>query len=243
MAAILFFVLCGVGASAILAAASASAGKMLQVPKADQKRFAVESAAAFLRDELKSKKTAIKIRDVKVTDSREENPEYFPVEYTYADGTALKPERILDACIMQMYRSLEEEDKNTEKEETSRQQFTFSVQTSKTRGTNTQTVELEQLQTSIDLTMNPDYGITALISDMQTDENHPEDLCQRKMTVSAKTHEDETVDTEDHEETDENGNVTEEWSIVTTTRITTIYWERGVIEKVHPDTEAEEVGL
>ena len=43
VAAILFFVLCGVGASVILAAASASAGKMQRVPETDQKRFAVES--------------------------------------------------------------------------------------------------------------------------------------------------------------------------------------------------------
>lgn len=50
VAALLFFVLCGVAASMILAAASASAGKMQQVPVTDQKRFAVESGAAFLRE-------------------------------------------------------------------------------------------------------------------------------------------------------------------------------------------------
>ena len=66
VAAILFFVLCGVGASVILASASASAGKMQQVPAADQKRFAVESAAAFLRDELTRKENIVKIKEVMV---------------------------------------------------------------------------------------------------------------------------------------------------------------------------------
>ena len=40
---------------------------------------------------------------------------------------------------------------------------------------------------------------------------------------------------EEHEETNENGDVTSEWTITTTTRITQIYWERGMIEKTHPD--------
>lgn len=52
MAALLFFVFCGVGASIILASASASAGKIRHLPGEDQKRYAVDSAAAFLRDEL-----------------------------------------------------------------------------------------------------------------------------------------------------------------------------------------------
>ena len=64
VAAILFFVLCGVGASVILAAASASAGKMQRVPETDQKRFAVESAAAFLRDEMRDSQNKITITDV-----------------------------------------------------------------------------------------------------------------------------------------------------------------------------------
>ena len=47
-----FFVFCGVGASIILASASASAGKIRNLPREDQKRYAVDSAAVFLRDEL-----------------------------------------------------------------------------------------------------------------------------------------------------------------------------------------------
>ena len=37
--------------------------------------------------------------------------------------------------------------------------------------------------------------------------------------------------------TDENGDVTKEWTITTTTRRTTIYWERGNILRTHPETE------
>ena len=78
VAAILFFVLCGVGASVILAAASASAGKMQRVPETDQKRFAVESAATFLRDEMRDSQNKITITDVKVEDSRENKPTAYP---------------------------------------------------------------------------------------------------------------------------------------------------------------------
>ena len=47
---------------------------------------------------------------------------------------------------------------------------------------------------------------------------------------------DEMEEEEEHEETNENGDVISEWTITTTTRITQIYWERGMIEKTHPDT-------
>ena len=94
VAALLFFVLCGVAASMILAAASASAGKMQQVPVTDQKRFAVESGAAFLRDELSDSKTAVKITDVRVVDSREEEPDYSE-EYVYTGGETLDDDSIL----------------------------------------------------------------------------------------------------------------------------------------------------
>ena len=108
VAALLFFVLCGVAASMILAAASASAGKMQQVPVTDQKRFAVESGAAFLRDELSDSKTAVKITDVRVVDSREEEPDYSE-EYVYTGGETLDDDSILGSCIKQVYTSLAEE--------------------------------------------------------------------------------------------------------------------------------------
>ena len=109
VAALLFFVLCGVAASMILAAASASAVKIQQVPVTDQKRFAVESGAAFLRDELSDSKTAVKITDVRVVDSREEEPDYSE-EYVYTGGETLDDDSILGSCIKQVYTSLAEED-------------------------------------------------------------------------------------------------------------------------------------
>ncbi|MFR5732779.1 MAG: hypothetical protein ACLUD2_13320 [Clostridium sp.] len=100
MAAILFFVLCGVGASVILAAASASAGKMQRVPETDQKRFAVESAAAFLRDEMRDSKNKITITDVKVEDSRENKPTAYPtLTYLQSDKAALDPCPEYDRCL------------------------------------------------------------------------------------------------------------------------------------------------
>ena len=105
VAAILFFVLCGVGASVILAAASASAGKMQRVPETDQKRFAVESAAAFLRDEMRDSKNKITITDVKVEDSRENKPTAYPtLTYLYSDKTALDPARNMIDAVLSEYR-------------------------------------------------------------------------------------------------------------------------------------------
>lgn len=72
MAALLFFVFCGVGASIILASASASAGKIRHLPREDQKRYAVDSAAAFLRDELQKTENIVKIKEVIVHDSRDD---------------------------------------------------------------------------------------------------------------------------------------------------------------------------
>ena len=239
IAAILFFVLCGVGASVILAASSASAGKMQQVPAADQKRFAVESAAAFMRDELKDTKNTIRITDVKVVDSRKSQPQYDPpVEYVYSSGTSLNDGNVLDFCVKQMYRSMEDEDRNApQKTETDHQTFLMSVQTEIPKGTGTKTVDLDQLQAQVDFVMDSNYNITAVIADCQTPEDHPEDRCERKLTVLAKIQVDASEDVEEYEETDENGDVTKEWTITTTTRRTTIYWERGNILRTHPETE------
>ena len=240
--------LCGVAASMILAAASASAGKMQQVPVTDQKRFAVESGAAFLRDELSDSKTAVKITDVRVVDSREEEPDYSE-EYVYTGGETLDDDSILGSCIKQVYTSLAEEDgqngsfseqegnaQNGSSPETAEQDFTFSVQLTQTDGTQTSIKDLDQLQTAAHLTMDPQYNITVDISDTQTGDDHPENRCERKLTVAAKVHVDEMEEEEEHEETNENGDVISEWTITTTTRITQIYWERGMIEKTHPDT-------
>ena len=235
VAAILFFVLCGVGASVILAAASASAGKMKKVPEADQKRFAVESAAGFLRDELKDSRNTIKITEKKEKDSRDETPDYQTPVYTYSNGTALDDTKnILDSCVEQIYYSFpEEDDPDTEPCESAQQEFLLSVQ----KQSGTDTLHYDQLETKVDFVMDSDYKITAVISDNQTDDAHPEDRCERILTVPSKVQVDEDVDVKDYEETDENGDVTAEWTVTTTTRTTTIYWERGTIGRTHPEKD------
>ena len=72
LAALLYFVFRGVGASITLATASASAGKIRHLPREDQKRYAVDSAAAFLRDELQKTENIVKIKEVIVHDSRDD---------------------------------------------------------------------------------------------------------------------------------------------------------------------------
>ena len=235
VAAILFFVLCGVGASVILAAASASAGKMKKVPEADQKRFAVESAAGFLRDELKDSRNTIKITEKKEKDSREETPDYEEPVYTYSNGTALDDTKnILDSCVEQIYYSFsEEDDPNTEPCESAQKEFLLSVQ----KQSGTDTLHYDQLETKVDFVIDSDYKITAVISDTQTDDAHQEDRCERVLTVPSKVQVDEDVDVKEYEETDENGDVTDEWTVTTTTRTTTIYWERGTIGRTHPEKD------
>ena len=241
--AILFFVLCGVGASVILAAASATAGKMKKVPEADQKRFAVESAAGFLRDELKDSKTKVTITDVKVDDERAsgENPTY-SLAYSWGDNTTTGTDSILGACVDQTYVSLEEEDDSSKSgqetkadqasqtENTASDEFHLSIKTTK----GTSETDLSQLQTAVSFSMDSGYNIKAVIKDTQTQKEHEEDRCERLLTVPAKSDMDETVDVEEFEETDDEGNVTDEWTVTTTTRVTTIYWERGTIERTHP---------
>ena len=87
------------------------------------------------------------------------------------------------------------------------------------------------------LTMDSDYRITAILSDTQTDDARKEDRCERKLTIPAKTETEETVEEKDYERTGPDGDVEEEWTITTTTRVTTICWERGLIERTHLDGE------
>ena len=58
--------------------------------------------------------------------------------------------------------------------------------------------------------MDPQYNITVDISDTQTGDDHPENRCERKLTVAAKVHVDEMEEEEEHEETNENGDVISE---------------------------------
>lgn len=244
VAAILFFVLCGVGASVILAAASASAGKMEQVPDADQKRFAVESAAAFLRDELRSTENIIKIKEIMVEDSSEPDEVDDEVTYFYV-GSSKKTgqesswqpfgeekESVLDSFIQELYVPMDDaaqHDSGTSEEKT----FTLSVQTPGSA----ESQNMQKLQAKVQLSMSSDYQITAVISDMETDEEHEEERCRRKLTVPAQVLTETDVVVENFTETDEDGNVTDEWSITTTTRLTTIWWERGKIEWMLSENE------
>lgn len=66
-----------------------------------------------MRDELSDSKTAVKITDVRVVDSREEEPDYSE-EYVYTGGETLDDDSILGSCIKQVYTSLAEEDGQTD---------------------------------------------------------------------------------------------------------------------------------
>ena len=104
--ALLFFVLCGVGASIILAAASSTAGKMGQLPAADQKRFAVESAAAFLRDELKDDKNVITVKEILVEDSRMSEPVSDQISFSLAGGSGEGRNSLLESYVRANYEPL-----------------------------------------------------------------------------------------------------------------------------------------
>lgn len=140
MAALLFFVFCGVGASIILASASASAGKIRHLPREDQKRYAVDSAAAFLRDELQKTENIVKIKEVIVEDSREDDIEdnfycYYVGSQKNMDneaswqkfyatdaGTTGTVGAILDSLIVDIYKN-NEYGKQTERDDASEEEM------------------------------------------------------------------------------------------------------------------------
>ena len=140
MAALLFFVFCGVGASIILASASASAGKIRHLPGEDQKRYAVDSAAAFLRDELQKTENIVKIKEVIVEDSREDDIEdnfycYYVGSQKNMDneaswqkfyatdaGTTGTVGAILDSLIVDIYKN-NEYGKQTERDDASEEEM------------------------------------------------------------------------------------------------------------------------
>lgn len=287
--ALLFFVICGVAASMILAAASATAGKMEQIPAADQKRFTVESAAAFFRDELNDTGNTIKIKEVQVINERNSESNSDKVTYYYvgkneilSDETTWQNIDSSDASLLATYvkdyyvplgldeDSEEEtedsdnlensdgsadsadsensdgsadpedeivnEDAGSESKDKSRV-FMISVNVEDAQKGEDQTAQ--PLQAKVEFTMNSDYGITAVISDTVTDEEkHPEDLCKRVLTVPAKVETETDVDVQHETEKDDEGIVTDEWNVITTTRWTTIQWQSGTIKTVK--TEASE---
>lgn len=233
-AAILFFVLCAVCASMILAAASASAGKMEQVPQVDRKRLAVESAAAFLRDEIQRPTNAVHVVEVLVEDSRRSDPVSDTVSFSYAggeegetpgEGDTASGDSFLRSFVKSQYEPMS--DQYSFSQTAGSDKRTFSMTVTEQDGTKKKTVT--DLTADVTLTVAPDYGLTALISDTVTPEDSPEDLCRRKLVIPAKEITDTDVSVEYGKETDDDGNIIDEWTITTTTKTTEIAWERGMI--------------
>ena len=246
MAALLFFVFCGVGASIILASASASAGKIRNLPGEDQKRYAVDSAAVFLRDELQKTENIVKIKEVIVHDSREDEENDKDDFYCYyvgsrkntdneaswqkfygTDSGLSSPESgnsaILDSLIVDIYRNNEyrklADGDDASEEEMAYKDFTLSV---KKDGTSVNTID--PLKTSVRLWMTDDYKIKAVISDTVTADDRKEERCEKRLELeAAHTHssESKTVTVRDDDS----------YTITTTTIITTIRWQNGTIEK------------
>lgn len=252
MAALLFFVFCGVGASIILASASASAGKIRNLPREDQKRYAVDSAAVFLRDELQKTENIVKIKEVIVHDSREDEENDKDDFYCYyvgsrkntdneaswqkfygTDSGLSSPESgnsaILDSLIVDIYRNNEyrklADGDDASEEEMAYKDFTLSV---KKDGTSGDTID--PLKTSVRLWMADDYKIKAVISDTVTaDEGRKEERCEKRLELEAahsSEHKTVTVRGDDDESDDDDS-----YTITTTTIITTIRWQNGTIEK------------
>ena len=210
-AALLFFVLCGVGASVL--------------PAADQKRFAVESAAAFLRDELKDDKNVITVKEILVEDSRMSEPVSDQISFSLAGGSGEGRNSLLESYVRANYEPLGDAVPGGDGSEK-------DLSVSLNSGSGAGQEDLKKLKADIHVSMSSDYGITAVISDAETDTDHPEDLCRRKLTVPSKVQTDTDVSVEHNETKDADGNVIEEWTITTTTQTTTIRWERGTIEEM-----------
>lgn len=207
MAALLFFVFCGVGASIILASASASAGKIRNLPGEDQKRYAVDSAAVFLRDELQKTENIVKIKEVIVHDSREDEENDKDDFYCYyvgswkntdneaswqkfygTDSGLSSPESgnsaILDSLIVDIYRNNEyrklADGDDASEEEMAYKDFTLSVKKDGTTGDT-----IDPLKTSVRLWMADDYKIKAVISDTVTADDRKEERCEKRLELEA----------------------------------------------------------
>ena len=255
MAALLFFVFCGVGASIILASASASAGKNRHLPREDQKRYAVDSAAAFLRDELQKTENIVKIKEVIVHDSRDDEEDDEDDFYCYyvgsrkntdneatwqkfygTDSGLSSPESansaVLDSLIVDIYRNNEyrklADGENASEEEMAYKDFTLSVKKAGTSG-NT----IGPLKTSVRLWMTDHYKIKAVISDTVTADDKKEERCEKWLELeAAHSSESEMVTVEVKVKGDDGDSDDDDsYTITTTTIITTIRWQNGTIEK------------
>lgn len=139
VAAILFFMFCGLGAAMILSGALSLAKRNQKRFVYDQKRLAVESAAAFLRDELARTENAVEILEL------EEE-----IQYCYAETGQELDDSILGMLIRAYYEAQDGEPQKCCAE------FLLSV-------------EPDLLQVKVKLWLDEEYQITALLSDMESD--------------------------------------------------------------------------
>lgn len=222
-AALLFFTFCSFCAARLLAAASAETGKaVLKEPK-DQKRFAVESAAGFLRDELLSAKNTVKIVECDREDGESEIRFYYVgVGGDTEDVTTWQEadeydEEILVSMLRELYTPMGGE---TDPAQTAEKELKFSVKDS--GGS-----EFPELSVEVKLCMDPDYKLTAVISDTGSEREH--ERCTRRLVAPAEVF---TEQWESGEETEtasaSNAEVSEG---VESIQVTTIKWNRAVIEK------------
>ena len=249
MAALLFFVFCGVGASIILASASASAGKIRRLPREEQKRYAVDSAAEFLRDELTKTESIVKIKEVYVKHDLCDQEDTYNVSYYYVGSQknnntegpwqSFSDTGVLDSFIKSIYTDNRDRagQDGTENEistdDSLEKEFTLTVKP--TSGSSS--LDLEPLKVKVVLTMSSGCGIQALISDTVTSDEKEEERCERLLTLTPVVdwRKQIKVETDTHDVvtgTDWEGNdKTEDCTIETTTYLTTISWKDGTVKK------------
>lgn len=245
IAALLFFALCGMGASILLALASSSRFPALANRPEEQKRLAVESAAAFLRDELSAPENTVKIKEETLTDE-EGNLLTHHISYYYAgkDGTENEADwtlfsaraSILDSLIRETYRSMDSAATQHNPLPPDPKYFVLSVETDG----NLEQNPIPQLRTEVRLSMASDFSITAIVSDLQTASDQEENRWERRLTLPAQVdtvtetvvEEDSSEENPDAEEPDPFSEESEEAALqIRTTVLTTIHWESGIIEK------------
>lgn len=239
-AALLFFLFCSVCAAMLLSAAVSENGKAVRREPKDQKRFAVESAAQFLRDELMSAKNTVKI----VEKYREEEESEISFYYIGPDGDPEDmstwqefPEHdggILDSMIRAAYVPVSGEGADLPK--AAEKKLNFSVK-------DTDGNELSELLVNVRICMEPDYKLTAIFTDAGSEQ------CTRRLTALAEvfteleeTGEETEAETEaEAEEGPEEGPEKDPETASDSdaelvdgaecTKITTIRWNNAVIEK------------
>lgn len=250
MAALLFFVFCGVGASIILASASASAGKIRRLPREEQKRYAVDSAAEFLRDELMKTESIVKIKEVYVKHDQCDQEDTYNVSYYYVGSQkhndtegpwqSFSDTGVLDSFIKNIYMANRDhtgqngiENEIGTDDSSLKTDFTLTVKPA----SGSSSLDLEPLKVKVVLTMSSGCGIQALISDTVTADGNEEERCERLLTLTPVIdwRRQIKLETSTHDVvtgTDWEGNdKTEECTIETTTYLTTISWKDGTIKK------------